>query len=425
VSSHPGPDRALIDECVHCGFCLPACPTYTLWGEEMDSPRGRIHLMAQHQEGAPLGPVMVGHLDRCLSCLACVTACPSGVQYEKLIEATRAEIEQDYRRPWRERALRGLIFGVFPYPRRLRVLRGPLRVYQRLGLGGVVARTGVLERAPASLRVAHEVLPPVGRPARLPVRSAARGPRRGTVGLLTGCVQGSFFPRVNEATVRVLRAEGWEVVVPRGQGCCGALSVHSGRVEEARRLARGVVDTFLASGVRTVVVNAAGCGSAMKDYAHLLREDPAYATAAAQLADRTADVAEFLDREGPRAPRGPVELTVAYHDACHLAHAQQVRDAPRRLLSAIPGLRLVELGDGLQCCGSAGVYNLLQPAAASELGERKAVAVRAAGPDLLVSANPGCLMQIGAALRRTGPVVPACHTVELLDASVNGTPLPR
>jgi glycolate oxidase iron-sulfur subunit len=419
---HP-PEIALVDECVHCGFCLPTCPTYELWGEEMDSPRGRIHLMKQGLEGEPLTDTMVFHMDRCLGCMACVSACPSGVQYDALIESTRAQIERRHDRPRGERLLRAAIFAIFPYPRRLRALRGPLRLYQRSGAATLARRAGILRRLPASLRAMEAIAPPLSRPERLPGRVPARGPSRGVVGLLTGCVQGVFFPRVNSATVHVLAAEGFDVVIPPGQGCCGALSTHLGRETEAVRFARSLITAFEDAGVEQVIVNAAGCGSSMKEYGRLLRDDPAFAGRAESFAARTRDVSEFLADQEPRAVRHPLPISVAYHDACHLGHAQGIRAQPRLLLRGIPELTVREIADASLCCGSAGVYNLLQPEAANELGDRKAANVLATGAELLVTANPGCLMQVSAALDRAGGRnIPTAHIIEILDASLRGVP---
>ncbi|WP_242901640.1 (Fe-S)-binding protein [Actinomadura terrae] len=408
----------LLDDCVHCGFCLPTCPTYVLWGEEMDSPRGRIHLMAQHAEGTPLSGPMVEHFDQCLGCMACVTACPSGVQYDRLIEMTRAEVEREHPRPLQERVVREAIFRLFPYRRRLRALRGPLRAYQRTGLDRLVRRTGLLERLSPSLAAMERLAPPLGKAPRLPERVRARGSRRATVGMLTGCVQSEFFPGVNTATARVLALEGCDVVIPRAQGCCGALSLHAGREDEARAFARRTVATF--EHVDVIVVNAAGCGSAMKEYEALLADDPAWARRAAALAGKTRDLAEFLVDLGPRAERRPLPVTVAYHDACHLAHAQGIRSQPRALLAGVPELTVREIADPEICCGSAGTYNLLQPEAAAELGERKALNVAATGAELLVAANPGCSMQIATALRRRGTELAVAHTAQVLDASLRG-----
>ncbi len=434
---HRPPSAELVADCVHCGFCLPACPTYALWGEEMDSPRGRIYLMNQGLSGEPLSDSMVRHFDACLGCMACVPACPSGVQYDRLIEATRAQVERRHRRSPKDRLLREAIFAVFPYPRRVALLRGPLRAYQRVGLQGLVRRSGLLARLAPTLAAMEDIAPPIGRGWRnspLPERVAARGSRRAVVGLLTGCVQGAFFPGVNAATARVLALEGCDVVIPRRQGCCGALSVHNGREPEAQAFARKLVDTFEAAGVERVVVNAAGCGSTMKEYAELLADDPAYAARAGAFAAQVRDVAELLVELGPVAPRHPLPVTVAYHDACHLANAQGVRAQPRELLRGIPGLELREIAEAELCCGSAGIYNVLNPEPAAELGDRKAANVLATGAELLVTANPGCLMQVAASLRRQGGQggqgdgeggrIGLAHTVEVLDASLRGLPAP-
>ncbi|TDC68113.1 4Fe-4S dicluster domain-containing protein [Actinomadura sp. GC306] len=408
----------LLDDCVHCGFCLPTCPTYVLWGEEMDSPRGRIHLMQQHADGEPLSGPMVEHFDACLGCMACVTSCPSGVQYDRLIEMTRADVEREHERPLKEKAVREMVFQLFPYGRRLRALRGPLRAYQKSGLERLVRRSGVLERISPSIAAMERLTPPLGKAQRLPERVAARGERRATVGMLTGCVQGEFFPGVNAATARVLALEGCDVVIPKAQGCCGALSLHSGREDEARAFARKTIETF--ESVDVVVVNSAGCGSAMKDYRALLAGDPGWARRADAVSARTRDLAEFLVELGPRAKRRPLPVTVAYHDACHLAHAQGVRSQPRALLEGIPELTVREIAEPDICCGSAGTYNLFQPAAAGELGDRKAVNVDATGAELLVAANPGCSMQIATALRRRGAGIAIAHTAQVLDASLRG-----
>jgi glycolate oxidase iron-sulfur subunit len=411
-------DPELIDDCVHCGFCLPTCPTYLLWGEEMDSPRGRIHLMKQHVEGAPVSPEMAGHFDACLGCMACVTACPSGVRYDRLIEQTRAEVEHLHPRPVADRAFRELVFALFPYPRRLRALRLPLRLTQ-----GIRRRLGpTLERLDPRLAAMAELAPPISRRVRLPRRVQARGTRRAVVGMLAGCVQGEFFPQVNAATARVLALEGCDVVIPPGQGCCGALSLHSGREEEAGRFARRTIAAFERAGVDTVVVNAAGCGSSTKEYAEVLAGDPAWAERARAL--RFVDFAEYVAELGPVAERHPLPVTIAYHDACHLAHAQGVRAQPRELLKGIPGVEVREIAESDICCGSAGTYNLFQPVAARELGDRKAEKVAETGAGLLVSANPGCTMQITSALRRSGArEIPVAHTAQVLDASLRGLPV--
>jgi len=410
------PELDLISDCVHCGFCLPTCPTYVLWGEEMDSPRGRIVLMKEgHEEiSAPL----VTHLDRCLGCMACVTACPSGVQYDKLIEDARPQLERNVERPPLERAHRRLIFGLFTRPGRLRVLAPGAALAQTLGLPRLARRPRVRRLAPRlAAMVAMTPETSMRRSlARLPTRFEARGERRSTVALLQGCVQRVFFADVNEATARVLAAEGFEVHVPRLPRCCGALPMHAGEDTEARALAKSTIEAL--EGYETVVVNAAGCGSAMKDYGHILRDEPDWAERAAGFSGRVRDVSEFLAEAGPRAERRPLEMRVAYHDACHLAHAQGVRAQPRELLRGIPGLALVEPAEWELCCGSAGIYNLVQPEPAAELGERKARNLLDTGAEAVVAGNPGCALQITAHTERLGRPLPVLHPMELLARSI-------
>jgi glycolate oxidase iron-sulfur subunit len=419
---HHPPRSDLVADCVHCGFCLTTCPTYVLWGEEMDSPRGRIYLMNEGLGGEPMSDSMVEHFDACLGCMACVTACPSGVQYDKLIEATRAQVERRHPRPAGQRALRRAIFALFPYPRRLRLLRGPLRAYQATGLQGLVARSGLLDRLAPTLATLDSLAPRLRTVPRPPRRVPARGERRATVGMLTGCVQSAFFPDVNSATIRILAAEGCDVLTPSEQGCCGALSVHNGREAEAQRFARKLIDTFEPLDIDYFVVNAAGCGSSLKEYGELLADDPAYADRAAAFAAKVRDLSEVLVELGPVAVRHPLPVTVAYHDACHLGHAQGVRAQPRTLLRGIPGLELREIADPEICCGSAGIWNVLNPEPAAELGERKAKTVMATGAELLVTANPGCLMQVSASLRKLGGEIALAHTAQVLDASIRGLP---
>ena len=420
---HHPPDPALIGDCVHCGFCLPTCPTYVLWGEEMDSPRGRIYLMGAGLEGEPMTPSMVQHFDACLGCMACVTACPSGVQYDKLIEATRPQIERRYQRPRSEKLYRDLIYNLFPYPKRLRALRGPLRAYQASRLGSLLTRAGLMGRLPAPLQAMESLAPKLGPVERVPERTPAVGQRRAVVGLLAGCVQGTFFPDVNAATVRVLAAEGCDVIVPRGQGCCGALPGHGGREEQALDFAKRTIETFERAGVDHVILNAAGCGSNVKEYGHQLRDEPEWAERAEALAKKARDISEFIVELGPVAERHPLPMTVAYQDACHLAHAQGIREEPRKVLRGIPGIELKQLTEAELCCGSAGTYNMLQPEPARELGERKAAAVLATGADLMVTANPGCWMQVATTRARMGERMPVAHTVQVLDASIRGVPV--
>ena len=415
--------RRLLDDCVHCGFCLPACPTYQSWGEEMDSPRGRIHLMRMLADGKePLTPATVDHFDRCLGCMACVTACPSGVKYNVLIEETRALVERGHKRKLSDRLFRGMIFALFPHPRRLKLAMALQLVYQRTGLRWLAHRLGAMRLLPRRLRNLEALMPPVSAKkltSRLPAAQSAIGPRRMRVALLPGCVQGVYFPEVNQATVRVLAAEGCDVVVPPGLGCCGALSLHAGRDDEARRLGRAAIAALEATGADAIAVNAAGCGSSMKEWGHLFAGDPAWAERAAAIAAKVKDISELLAGLPAVAPRRPIRLKVAYHDACHLAHAQRIRAEPRALLGAIPGLELVEL-DSDTCCGSAGVHNLLEPDSAREIGERKVDSVLAAAPDLLCSANPGCTLQIQMLLRERGKTMRTAHPIELLDASIRG-----
>jgi glycolate oxidase iron-sulfur subunit len=420
--AHHPPSAALIGDCVHCGFCLPSCPTYVLLGEEMDSPRGRIYLMREGLEGEALNDVMARHFDLCLGCLACVTACPSGVQYEKLIEATRQQVERRYPRPASDRLFRTLIYRVFPYPGRLRALLPFLQVYQRTGMQRVVRRSGILRRLPARLRTLEEMTPAVPRGwERIPGWLPARGRERMRVGLLLGCVQRAFFPQVNAATARVLQAEGCGVATPRGQGCCGALSAHGGREEEAVVFARRTLDTFDALNLDAIVVNVAGCGSHMKEYGYFLRDDPQYAGRARRFSALVRDASELLAAIGPVAERHPLPLTAVYHDACHLQHGQRITREPRASLRAIPELMLREVAREREiCCGSAGTYNLLEPDVSRDLGDRKARNVLAAGAQLLVTSNPGCDLQIRAALRRMGVAMPAAHVMEVIDASIRG-----
>jgi len=402
----PAPE--LIDDCVHCGFCLPTCPTYALWGEEMDSPRGRITLMALGHEQPELSREMVGHFDSCLGCMACVTACPSGVQYDLLLAATRPQIERNYERTAADRAFRSLVFALFPHPGRLRALVPALVLNRRFGFDRLIAR-----RFPR-LRAMAAMAPPVSIDdawRSLPAVTPARGEKRGTVVMLQGCVQRVFFAAVNRATVAVLSAEGFEVHAPRAPRCCGSLAMHTGYEDDARECARETIAAF--AGYETVIVNAAGCGSGMKEYGHLLGPKDG----GDDFARRVRDIHEFLAGIEPRATRHPVALRVAYHDACHLAHAQGIRSEPRDLLRAIPGLELIEPSEWEICCGSAGVHNLLEPDAAQELGRRKAANLEATRPEAIAAANPGCAIQIAQYLDHPVAIL---HPIELLARSLAG-----
>ena len=449
------PPSALIDTCVHCGFCLPTCPTYVLWGEEMDSPRGRVYLMKAGVEGrAGMTQAFVQHFDRCLGCVACVTACPSGVQYGPLIEKTRAQIERRYDRSVSDRLFRSALMALVPYPGRMRLAMLPLvllgGVVRAIGRALMAPRTGVpyetrddvesgfsridgevrqplpsaepglLQRIGAALALS----PPVSLFSmfgRLAEHTPALGEARMKVAVLTGCVQRLSFSDVNRATVNVLAAEGCNVAAPGAQGCCGALPLHAGHIDQARRLAKHNIEVFEAAGVERIVVNAAGCGSAMKEYKDLLAADPAWAARAHAFSAKVRDVSELLAELGePRAPRQPLRARVVYHDACHLAHGQGVRAQPRALLQAIPGIELLTPAESDICCGSAGIYNLVQPEPAAALGARKARNIAALSPDVIATANPGCTLQISAAARVLGYKWPVFHPIQLVDASIHG-----
>jgi len=411
---------ALIDDCVHCGFCLPACPTYRLWSHEADSPRGRIVLMAAAEQGAPLTPALARHIDLCLGCMGCLSACPSGVRYDQLIEGMREQVEERGARGPIDRLFRALLFALLPHPRRLGWARLCLVAYERLGVDRLLRASRLTGLLPARLRAMVDLRPRVGDAVDLPGVTAAQGEERGRVALLEGCVQSVFFSHVNAATVRVLAAEGYRVATP-GAACCGALSLHSGRRKEALAHARALARRLERLEFDLLIVNAAGCGSSLKGYAELLggegEGDPV-----SLVSHRTRDVSELLGNVPPRAPRHPLPLRVAYHEACHLSHAQGVRDAPRRLLEGVPGLELVQPRDLEQCCGSAGIYNVVEPGPASALGAAKAGAILETQPQLVVTSNPGCALQIASHLAQLGRPLPVRHVVELLDASIRGTP---
>ncbi|MBV9818604.1 MAG: 4Fe-4S dicluster domain-containing protein [Solirubrobacterales bacterium] len=408
------PEQSIVDDCVHCGFCLDSCPTYVLWGLEADSPRGRILLIndglnADH----PMTDEMVTHFDRCLGCMACVTACPSGVRYDRLIERVRPQVERHHRRTPAERALRKLLFETLPYPKRLTAMLPMLAATRRVGVDRLPERLAMLARVAPR--------PPSGRPAplRVPEHTPAVGPPRGRVGMLLGCVQRVFYADVHNATVRVLAAEGFEVFAPQLPDCCGALEMHGGAESAAARRAGETIAAFAAAGggerLDHVVVSAAGCGSAMKDYGDLLDTDEAR-----RFSEQVRDVSELLGSIEPRAPRGPVPLRVVYHDACHLAHAQGVRAQPRALLRGIPELELLEVGaEPDVCCGSAGIYNLVEPEAAAELGARKAAFLIETGAEAIAAGNPGCAAQLDMHLRELHHPLPIHHPIELLARSLD------
>ena len=419
--AHHPPATEIIDKCVHCGFCLPACPTYVLWGQEMDSPRGRIYLMKLAAEGAAqITPKWVSHFDTCLGCMACMTACPSGVDYGKLIEATRAQIERNFLRTASEKRHRHFLFETFTRPDSLRRLRTPLLAYQKSGLQALVRGLGLLKLLPKKWQAMEALLPKFAPQEAVPEVTPVAGVKRRRVGLLLGCVQREFFSQVNAATARVLAAEGCEVVAPQAQTCCGALLVHAGEEAAAIDLAKKMVDVFEQANVETIVTNAAGCGSNVKEYGHLLRDVPEYADRARNFSAKCKDVSEVLAELAPRSQRHPLKLRVAFHDSCHLQHAQGVQAQPRALLASIPGIELVEIPESAICCGSAGIYNLVQPDAAKSLGDRKAELVSQLKVDVVATGNPGCILQLQAALARQHQKTPVVHTIQLFDASLRG-----
>jgi glycolate oxidase iron-sulfur subunit len=395
-------------------------------GVEMSSPRGRIAMVRALGDGrGTFSPALVRHLDQCLGCLACEEACPSGVVYGHALEGTREAIETHYDRAPADRAVRWLVEHLFPFPRRLGWALSGLYWYQRLGLSSLVRRSGLLRAVAPRLAQMEALLPPVpaSRDRRpLPEHTPAVGTRRGRIGLLTGCAQRHLLPELNRATVRVLARAGYDVVAPREQGCCGALHAHSGDLEEARRMARALIETFDGAGVEIVVANTAGCGAAMKDYGHLLREDSAWRKRAEAFSDRVRDVSEVLADVTWDGNLKELAVSVSYHDACHLAHGQRIRNEPREMLRRIPELRLVELEESDLCCGSAGTYNLLQPEMANRLLARKVDRIREADTDFVAAGNIGCLLQIQLGLRQAGSRTRAVHPVELLDWSLHGMP---
>lgn len=426
---HP-PDPKLIDACVHCGFCLSTCPSYRVIGKETDSPRGRIYLMDAINTGeATLSPATVPHFDTCLGCLACVTTCPSGVQYDQLIAATRPQIERHYQRSLPDRLLRQLIFATFPYPDRMRRLLRPLALYQKTGLQRLIRSLKILPQLAPSLAAMESMLPEISAKAfhdSFPTVVPAQGQTRYRVGLILGCVQRLFNPEVNEATVRVLTANGCEVVIPRSQGCCGALSHHQGQEEQAKTLARQMIDVFADQRVDVVLVNASGCGHTLKEYGHILQDDPFYAEVAKAFTTQVKDVQEFLAEVGLTTPLSPLQeapLKLVYQDACHMLHGQKISLQPRQLLRQIPGVQLREPIDAALCCGSAGIYNILQPAVAEELGRQKVTNLLNTGAEAIASANIGCFVQIQKHLVLQGVECPVLHPMQLLDYSIRGISL--
>ncbi|WP_017303499.1 (Fe-S)-binding protein [Spirulina subsalsa] len=425
------PKSDLIDSCVHCGFCLSTCPSYRVLGTETDSPRGRIYLMDAINEGeAALSSVTSQHFDSCLGCLACVSTCPSGVKYDELIRATRPQVERNVPRGWGDRIFRRVIFNLFPYPNRLRPLLLFLWLYQSLGLQKLIRRTGLLKKILPRWAAMESILPQITLQNiwgnNLPDTIPAQGEKRYRVGMVLGCVQRLFFSPVNEATVRVLTANGCEVVIPKTQGCCAALPAHQGQEEQAQALARQMIDSFAETGVDAIIINAAGCGHTLKEYGHILKDDPDYRDKAKAFSAQVKDVNEFLAEVGLTAPLSPLtdrELVMVYQDACHLLHGQKISLQPRQLLQKIPQVKLSEPLDAALCCGSAGVYNILQPEVGDELGQQKVENLVNTGAELIASSNPGCSLQILKHLELKGHNIPVFHPMQLLDLATRGIKL--
>lgn len=410
-----------LDRCVHCGLCLNACPTYRELGLEMDSPRGRVYQMVQVAEGrTTVTPSYVEHIGLCLACRACETACPSGVQYGRLIEAARAQIETHVKRGLLVRLLRRFVFDyLLPCPVALRVVGALLYLYQASGLRSLVRFTGLLRPFGNLDRIAR-LTPSVEVPfffSRLGEVFPPEGERRYRVAFVAGCIANVCFARLNEATVRVLQKNGCEVTIPDGQGCCGALHVHSGLRDKARQLARKNIDVFLKGDYDAIITNAAGCGSTLKEYHELLAGDAEYAGPAQRFVKLVRDVNEFLASIELNPDLGPVPLTATYQDSCHLAHGQRIRIPPRKLLAAIPELKFRELPLSDLCCGSAGVYNIVHNDLAMSLLEKKMQRVAETGAEVILTANPGCLLQLRAGAEMFGRGERVAHVVEILDES--------
>lgn len=425
------PQQELIDTCVHCGFCLSTCPSYRVIGKEMDSPRGRIYLMDAINKGtATVDEATSQHFDSCLGCLACVTTCPSGVEYDKLIAATRPQVERNQPRNLPDRLIRTLIFNLFPYPNRLKTLLPAFWLYQQSGLQTIVRKTKLLNKFAPRLAAMESILPQINADVwhqDFPTVIPAQGEKRYRVGMVLGCVQRLFFSKVNEATVRVLTANGCEIVIPKTQGCCAALPAHQGQEAQAQALAKQMIDSFADTDVDAIIINAAGCGHTLKEYGHILADDSEYRLKAQEFASKVKDVQEFLSNINLTAKLHPLtseKLNIVYQDACHLLHGQKISLQPRQLLRTIPGVRLNEPIDASLCCGSAGIYNMLQPQVADELGTQKVTNLLNTGADLIASANPGCSLQIQKHLDAQTSSIPLFHPIELLDYSIRGIKLP-
>jgi glycolate oxidase iron-sulfur subunit len=407
-----------LDRCVHCGLCLNACPTYRELGLEMDSPRGRIYQMNQVAAGAPITPSYIEHIELCLACRGCETACPSGVQYGKLVEAARSEIEHRQPRPLGTRLLRRFVFGsLLQSPGLLKAAGAALYLYQASGMQRMVRSSGLLGLF-GKLGRLESLAPPAESPfffSQIGKTFPAEGARRYKVAFLAGCIANVSFARLNEATVRVLQKNGCEVAIPGAQTCCGALHVHAGLRDEARQLARRNIDAVLEGGYDAVITNAAGCGSTLKEYHELLEHDPEYAEKARKFVALMKDVNEFLGSIELNPRMGEVRAAVTYQDSCHLAHGQRIRTQPRKLLRAVPGLEFREMAMADLCCGSAGIYNVIQNEMSMQVLKSKMEHVNRAGAEIIVTANPGCMIQLQAGAKMHGKGERVAHVIEILD----------
>ena len=417
VNSEDKPRQADLDKCVHCGLCLNACPTYRELRVEMDSPRGRIYQMAQVASGAvEIGPSYIEHIDLCLACRGCETACPSGVPYGRLVEAARAEIETKIRRPWQVRLLRHLVFRkLLPSRFNLGLVGALLYLYQASGLKKLVSMLGLLPPRMAEIEsLAPEIETPFFFRYYGTVQPAQHSQQH-RVAFLGGCIANISFARLNEATVRVLTRNGCEVSIPAAQTCCGALHVHAGRRQEARELARRNIDALLAGNYDAIITNAGGCGSTLKEYGELLEHDPAYAEKARKFSSLVKDATEFLASIELNQNLRPVPMVATYQDSCHLAHGQKIRSAPRKLLAAVPGFELHEMPLSDLCCGSAGIYNVIHTGMAMALLRKKMDSVNSTGAQVIVTANPGCMLQLEAGVKKFGRGQRVAHVLEILN----------
>jgi glycolate oxidase iron-sulfur subunit len=421
-SGHDVPEDDLLRACVHCGMCLPTCPTYRITGQEASSPRGRLWLMRAVGDGRLdlLDAEFNEQMYQCLNCRACEAVCPSGVHYGPLVEAARAQLEQHRPRPVWQRV--GRTVGLdFPFSRvgRMRAMVNGLRLYQRIGLSALLRRAGVLRLL--RLETLEAMLPPITEPPIVPGKESwTPAVIDDRVSLFNGCIMSTVFSNVNRATGRVLARNSVAMDVPAGQQCCGALHVHSGMMEEARKLARTNIEAFEQRGKEEIIVTAAGCGAALKEYGYLLKDDPEFAERARSFSARVKDVTEYLGARDLAPPAYPVNGTVTYQEPCHLAHAQRISSQPRKLLGNVPGLELIEMRESSLCCGSAGIYNIIRREMADELGDRKSGHIAETGADYVVTANPGCHMQLRTSLRRNGVEMPVRHIIQILDEAYEG-----